>query len=134
MMFKISRKLEFRYIFLKICIFFYFLLEFILVSCTFPETKSNYNYPSNSQQRVVELCTLVFTDPYYQYISPSRRAKLKKIRTTNWGFWATFADGRTYRVPIKSGLNIGEDYYCSFNLNSEYCPRRNDVNYHCEWD
>jgi len=82
----------------------------------------------------MEVCTLIFSDPYYQYISPSRRVKLKKIRTTSWGFWATFADGRTYRVPIKSGLNIGEDYYCSFNLNSKYCSKKNDVNYDCEWD
>ena len=126
--------LESRYIFRRICIFFYFLLEFILISCSTNETRSNYNYPSKQQKRVMELCTLVFSDPHYQYISPSRRAKLNKIRTSCWGFWATFADGRTYRVPIISGLNIGEDYYCSFSLNSEYCPKRNDLNYDCEWE
>jgi len=134
MMSKILKILESRYIVRSICIFMYFLLEFILVSCFKPATSLNYNYPSTQQQRVMELCTQVFIDPYYQYISPSRRVKLKKIRTTSWGFWATFADGRTYRVPIRSGLKTGEDYYCSFNLNSEYCSKRNDVNFDCDWD
>jgi len=114
---KILIKLESRYTFRMAFVFFCLLLEVIICACESSKTNSNYNYPSNQQQRVMELCTLVFSDPYYQYISPSRRVKLKKIRTTSWGFWATFVDGRTYRVPIKSGLNIGEDYYCSYNLN-----------------
>ncbi len=134
MMIKILTKLESSCIFLKSCLFFCLLFEIILGGCIDPEVRSNYSFPSKQQQRVMELCTLVFTDPYYQYISPSRRSKLKRIRTTEWGFWATFEDGRTYRVPIISGLNLGEDYYCSFNINSEYCPNRSDANHHCEWD
>jgi len=129
-----KNKLESRYIFRMNIIFFCLLLEFFLSACVNSVIRSNYNFPSNQQQRVMELCVLVFTDPYYQYISPSRREKLKKIRTTDWGFWATFADGRTYRVPILSGLSIGKDYYCSFNLNSEYCPKRSDINYNCDWN
>ena len=94
--------------------------------------KSSYLYLSEQQQRVMELCALVFSDPNFKYISPSRRIKLKKIHSTKWGFWATFYDGRTYRVPINSGLDLGKDYYCSHRINSEICIERNDSDYSCK--
>ena len=106
----------------------------LINGCSSEGPKSNYNYISNQDQRVLELCYLVFTDPYYQYISPSRRVRLKKIKPTPWGLWATFDDGRKYRVPIKSGLNIGKNYYCSFQNDSKYCPSLNNSNYKCEWN
>ena len=109
------------------------LLLFFLYGCINKESKSNYHYISEQQQRVLELCTLVYTAPYYQYISPSRKIKLKKIRTTSWGFWANFEDGRSYRVPIQSGLILGKDYYCSFRRNKKYCPILDDLNFECEW-
>ena len=113
---------------------FWFLLLLVLAACSRTGTNSNYSYPTGQQQRVLELCALVFTDPYYQYISPSRRVKLKRFRTTSWGFWATFADGRTYRVPISSGLAEGEDYYCNYRPVPTACASRKDWDKRCEWD
>ena len=86
------------------------------------------------QQRVLELCALVFTEPHYQHISPSRKVKLNRLRTTSWGFWATFADGRTYKVPIASGLPEGENYYCNFRPLPTPCASRNDWDERCNWD
>ena len=111
-----------------------FLPALLLAGCGSYGSSSNYNYPTGQQQRVLELCALVFTDKYYQYISPSRRVKLKRFRTTSWGFWATFADGRTYRVPISSGLRTGEDYYCNYRPATTACASRNDWDERCEWD
>ena len=112
----------------------WFLLILYLGACSSSGSSSNYNYPTSQQQRVLELCALVFTDPYYQYISPSRRVKLKSFRTTSWGFWATFADGRTYKVPISSGLRIGDDYYCNYRSVPTACASRNDWDERCEWN
>jgi hypothetical protein len=111
-----------------------FLPALLLAGCGSYGSSSNYNYPTGQQQRVLELCALVFTDKYYQYISPSRRVKLKRFRTTSWGFWATFADGRTYRVPISSGLRTGEDYYCNYRPATTACASRNDWDERCKWD
>ena len=119
-----------NYVFVTLCL----LIEIFLGACTSSGEKSKYVYLSDEQKRVLELCSLVFTDPYYQYISPSRRVKFKKFKTTSWGFWATFADGRTYRVPISSGLNIGENYYCNFRSNYTHCSYRNDWEDSCEWN
>ena len=105
-----------------------------LVSCSNSGGSTNYNYPTGQHQRVLELCALVFTDPYYQYISPSRRVKLKKFRTTSWGFWATFADERTYRVPIPSGLITGKDYFCNYRPVPTPCASRNDWDERCEFE
>ncbi len=88
-----------------------FLLMLLMSSCR--NIYTNYSYPTAKQQRVEELCALVFTEPHYQHISPSRKVKLNRLRTTSWGFWATFADGRTYKVPIASKLPQGENYYCN---------------------
>ena len=110
------------------------LLDLYLGACSNKKNGLNYFYPTGSQQRVHELCTLVFHSPYYQYISPSRSVKLRRIRTTSWGFWATFEDGRTYRVPVASGLNLGEDYYCNFRSNYNYCSYGNDLEDRCEWN
>ena len=126
--------LIYKHFFFIIFVFFVFLLQFSLYGCIFKKSQSNYHYISEQQQRVLELCSLVYTDPYYQYISPSRKIRLKKIRTTSWGFWANFADGRSYRVPIQSGLNLGKDYYCSFRRNIKYCPRLNDLSLECDWN
>jgi hypothetical protein len=95
---------------------------------------ANYRFPTGKQQRVLELCALVFTEPHYQYISPSRKVKLNRLRTTSWGFWATFADGRTYKVPIASGLPEGENYYCNYRPLSTPCASRNDWDERCNWD
>ena len=110
------------------------LLDFGLGSCSSKEHGLNYYYPTDSQQRVYELCALVFHAPYYQYISPSRRVKLRKIRTTSWGFWATFADGRTYKVPIVSDLPVDKNYYCNYRPPPTECTSRNDWDERCEWD
>ena len=75
----------------------FFLMLFI---CNCSSMDANYRFPTGKQQRVLELCALVFTEPHYQHISPSRKVKLNRLRTTSWGFWATFADGRTYKVPV----------------------------------
>ena len=125
--------LIYKHFFFIIFVFFVFLLQFSLYGCIFKKSQSNYHYISEQQQRVLELCSLVYTDPYYQYISPSRKIRLKKIRTTSWGFWANFADGRSYRVPIQSGLNLGKDYYCSFQRNTKYCLSLDDLDFECEW-
>jgi len=109
-------------------------MESFFGACTSSEAKLKYMYLTDEQQRVLELCALVFTDPYYQYISPSRSVRLKKFRTTSWGFWATFEDGRTYRVPVASGLDLGEDYYCNFRSNYNYCTYGNDLEDRCEWN
>ncbi len=110
------------------------LLGLTLGACSNIKNGSNYSYPTSRQQRVLELCALVFSAPYYQYISPSRRVKLKRFRTTSWGFWATFADGRTYKVPIVSGLPTGENYYCNYRPVPTACASRNDWDERCEWD
>ena len=91
-----------------------FLLMLFMSSCR--SIDANYIYPTGKQQRVLELCALVFTEPHYQHISPSRKVKLNRLRTTSWGFWATFADGRTYKVPIVSGLPEGENTTAITNL------------------
>ena len=128
---KISFKMyiECRLVFKLFCFF----LAIILSACRGTESSTKYNYPTGQQQRVLELCALVFTDPYYEYISPSRRVKLKRFRTTPWGFWATFADDRTYRVPIPSGLKIGNDYYCNYRPVPTPCASRNDWDERCEF-
>ena len=108
-----------------------FLMIFI-GSCSSMDT--NYRFPTGKQQRVLELCALVFTDPHYQHISPSRKVKLNRLRTTSWGFWATFADGRTYKVPIASGLPEGENYYCNYLPLPTPCASRNDWDDRCKWD
>ena len=123
-----------RFIFSDHCVYMVILLELFLGACSSTNTSSNYFYPTGSQQRVLELCALVFSDPYYQYISPSRRVKLSRFRTTSWGFWATFADGRTYKVPIVSGLPTGENYYCYYRPVPTKCASRNDWDKRCEWD
>ena len=123
-----------RFIFSDYCFYMVILLELFLGACSSKDTSSNYFYPTGSQQRVLELCALVFSDPYYQYISPSRRVKLSRFRTTSWGFWATFADGRTYKVPIVSGLPTGENYYCYYRPVPTDCASRNDWDKRCEWD
>ena len=122
--------LEFRSIFKLFCL----LLSIILSACSSSKSSTKYNYPTGQQQRVLELCALVFTDPYYQYISPSRRVKLKRLRITHWGFWATFADERTYRVPIPAGLTIGKDYYCNYRPVPTPCASRNDWDERCEFE
>ena len=108
-----------------------FLMIFIS-SCSIKDV--NYRFPTGKQQRVLELCALVFTEPYYQYISPSRKVKLNRLRTTSWGFWATFADGRTYKVPIASGLPEGENFYCNYRPLPTPCASRNDWDERCNWD
>ena len=122
--------LDCRLVFKLFCL----LLSIILSACSSYKSSTKYNYPTGQQQRVLELCALVFTDPYYQYISPSRRVKLKRFRTTSWGFWATFADERTYRVPIPSRLKIGNDYYCNYRLAPTPCASRNDWDERCEFE
>ena len=109
-----------------------FFLLLLMSSCRNMDT--NYRYLSGKQQRVLELCALVFTEPHYQYISPSRKVKLNRLRTTSWGFWATFADGRTYKVPIASGLPEGENYYCNYRPLPTPCASRNDWDERCNWD
>ena len=128
------RYLKYRSIFKLICLFFCISLGIFLAACSSSESTTKYNYPTAQQQRVLELCALVFTDPYYQYISPSRRVKFKRFRTTSWGFWATFADGRTYKVPIPSGLAEGENYYCNYRPDPTVCASRNDWDERCEFD
>jgi len=108
-----------------------FLLLFIS-NCS--SMDSNYRFPTSKQQRVLELCAMVFTEPHYQYISPSRKVKLNRLRTTSWGFWATFADGRTYKVPIASGLPEGENYYCNYRPLPTPCASRNDWDERCNYD
>ena len=108
-----------------------FLMLFIS-SCS--SMDANYRFPTGKQQRVLELCALVFTEPHYQHISPSRKVKLNRLRTTSWGFWATFADGRTYKVPIASGLPEGENYYCNYQPLPTPCASRNDWDERCNWD
>ena len=109
-----------------------FLLMLFMSSCR--SIDANYIYPTGKQQRVLELCALVFTEPHYQHISPSRKVKLNRLRTTSWGFWATFADGRTYKVPIASGLPEGENYYCNYQPLPTPCASRNDWDERCNWD
>ena len=57
-----------------------FLLLFIS-NCS--SIDANYRFPTGKQQRVLELCALVFTEPHYQHISPSRKVKLNRLRTTS---------------------------------------------------
>ena len=109
-----------------------FLLMLFMSSCR--SIDANYIYPTGKQQRVLELCALVFTEPHYQHISPSRKVKLNRLRTTSWGFWATFADGRSYKVPIASGLPEGENYYCNYQPLPTPCASRNDWDKRCSWD
>ena len=125
--------LIYKHFFFIIFVFFVFLLQFSLYGCFFKKSNSNYHYISKQKQRVLELCYLVYSAPYYQYISPSRKIRLKKIRATSWGFWANFADGRSYRVPIQSGLDLGKDYYCSFRRDTKYCPSLDDSKFECLW-
>ena len=108
-----------------------FFLMLFIGSCS--SMDSNYRFPTGKQQRVLELCALVFTEPHYQYISPSRKVKLNRLRTTSWGFWATFADGRTYKVPIASGLPEGENYYCNYQPLPTPCASRNDWDERCNY-
>ena len=131
---KIKLNLDSRLSFIFYRIVLWFLLTLYLGACGSFGSSSNYNYPTGQQQRVLELCALVFTAPYYQYISPSRRVKIKKLRTTSWGFWATFADGRTYKVPISSGLVEGANYYCNYRPVKTACASRNDWDERCKWD
>ena len=131
---KIKLNLDSRLSFVFYRIVVWFLLTLYLGACGSLGSSSNYNYPTGQQQRVLELCALVFTAPYYQYISPSRRVKLKRFRTTSWRFWATFADGRTYKVPISSGLAEGANYYCNYRPTPTACASRNDWDERCEWD
>ena len=113
-----------------------FLVSFFLMlfigSCS--SMDANYRFPTGKQQRVLELCALVFTETHYQHISPSRKVKLNRLRTTSWGFWATFVDGRTYKVPIASGLPEGENYYCNYQPLPTPCASRNDWDERCNWD
>ena len=109
----------------------YFLVLFI---CSCSSVDHKYRFPTGKQQRVLELCALVFTEPHYQHISPSRKVKLNRIRTTSWGFWATFVDGRTYKVPISSSLPEGENYYCNYRPSLTPCASRNDWDERCNWD
>ena len=113
-------------------IVFWFLLTLYLGACGGFGSSSNYRYPTDQQRRVRELCALVFTDPYYQHISPSRRVKLKRLRTTSWGFCASFADGRTYKVPITSKLAEGANYYCNYRPVQTSCASSNDWNERCK--
>ena len=106
----------------------------ILFICSCRSINTNYRFPTGKQQRVLELCALVFTEPHYQYISPSRKVKLNRLRTTSWGFWATFADGHTYKVPIASGLPEGENYYCNYRPLPTPCASRNDWDERCNLD
>ena len=108
------------------------LLVLVMSSCR--NINPNYSYPTGKQQRVMELCALVFTEPHYQHISPSRKVKLNRLRTTSWGFWATFSDGRSYKVPIASGLPEGENYYCNYRPWPTPCASRNDWDERCNWD
>jgi len=108
------------------------LLVLVMSSCR--NINPNYSYPTGKQQRVMELCALVFTEPHYQHISPSRKVKLNRLRTTSWGFWATFSDGRSYKVPIASGLPEGENYYCNYRPWPTPCASRNDWDERCYWD
>jgi len=124
---------------LRIYYFHYFVVVVLFLgiglgACSSKEIGPNYSYPTGSQQRVLELCALVYSDPYYQYISPSRRVKLRRIRTTSWGFWATFEDGRTYKVPIVTDLPGGKNYYCIYRPPPTACASRNDWDERCEWD
>ena len=114
-------RFSFNFFWIIICI----LLEFFIASCSSPNAKT-YIYLTELQQRVLELCALVFSAPYYQYISPSRSVKLKQIHTTSWGFWASFQDGRTYKVPIPTGLDLGENYYCNYSKESSNCYYKDD--------
>ena len=125
--------LDSRLSFIFYRVVFLFLLTLYIGACGSFGKSSNYNYPTGHQQRVLELCALVFTDPYYQYISPSRRVKLKRLSTTSWGFWATFADGRTYKVPITSRLPEGANYYCNYRPVQTTCASRNDWDERCKW-
>ena len=129
---------EWKFI-LRIYNFHYFVVVVLFLgiglgACSSKEIGPNYSYPTGSQQRVLELCALVYSDPYYQYISPSRRVKLRRIRTTSWGFWATFEDGKTYKVPIVTDLPGGKNYYCIYRPPPTACASRNDWDERCEWD
>jgi len=116
----------------RIKLLWIFFLMLFISNCS--SMDANYRFPTGKQQRVLELCALVFTEPHYQHISPSRKVKLNRLRTTSWGFWATFADGRTYKVPIASGLPVGENYYCNYRPLPTPCASRNDWDERCNWD
>ena len=116
----------------RIKLLWIFFLMLFISNCS--SMDANYRFPTGKQQRVLELCALVYTEPHYQHISPSRKVKLNRLRTTSWGFWATFADGRTYKVPIVSGLPEGENYYCNYQPLPTPCASRNDWDERCNWD
>ena len=74
-----------------------FLMLFIS-NCSSMDT--NYRFPTGKQQRVLELCALVFTEPHYQYISPSRKVKLNRLRTTSWDFGRHLRMGAHTKYPL----------------------------------
>ena len=59
---------------------------------------------------------------------------LEGLGTTSWGFWATFEDGKTYKVPIVTDLPGGKNYYCIYRPPPTACASRNDWDERCEWD
>ena len=76
-----------------------FLLMLFMSSCR--SIDANYIYPTGKQQRVLELCALVFTEPHYQHISPSRKVKLNRLRTTSWGFWLRLQMGALTKSRLR---------------------------------
>jgi len=111
------------------------LLMVMLAACTpAPSSTSALHYPTDVAQHVREVCTLVFQEPYWEYVSPSRKRKLMRFQVEPWGIVAVFADERSYQVPLQTRLSVGETYSCNFGPAVTPCASRTDWDSRCEFD
>ncbi|MBQ31102.1 MAG: hypothetical protein CL923_00825 [Deltaproteobacteria bacterium] len=111
------------------------LLAFGLAACVpTPRSTAPLHYPSDVAQQVREVCTLVFQEPYWEYVSPSRKRKLMRFQVESWGIVAVFADQRSYQVPLQTRLTVGETHSCNFGSGVTPCASKTDWDSRCEFD
>tara|TARA_B100001245_G_C22596122_1_gene295536 strand:- start:22 stop:444 length:423 start_codon:yes stop_codon:yes gene_type:complete len=106
-----------------------------LAACTpTPSSNTTLHYPTEIAQHIREVCTLVFQEPYWEYVSPSRKRRLLRFQVESWGIVAVFADQRSYQVPLPTHLRVGETYSCNFGSGVTPCASKTDWDSRCEFD
>ncbi|MEK9896900.1 MAG: hypothetical protein VW518_10830, partial [Burkholderiaceae bacterium] len=103
------------------------------LACTTPPQPPSFGYPTSEALRVREVCAELYTDAWWGYFSPSRKSALRSFRPDPAGLIASFSDGRSYDVPLQTGLPLGT-YYCGKPQATTPCASQRDWDSRCEYE
>ncbi|MBF0351251.1 MAG: hypothetical protein HQM11_09460 [SAR324 cluster bacterium] len=106
-------------------------LVLLAVGCA--SSRENYAYPTEIEIKVNETCTRIYDPANRGIIAVSRHTRVIKFVVVSEGILTFFADGKSYVLPLQTGLDDGEEYYCGSNKKSTTpCLSTNDWDTHCK--